>query len=629
MAGQNTKSRSIAPPARAADTKASERQRLQLQREREKAQKAAEKEKLLLQKEREKVKQAAEKEKLLLQKEREKVKQAAEKEKQRLEHERQKAKELAAKEKERLARERHRLAQKLLDEKAKAKKEAEAVREALRREKEAVKERLLKEKREAKERLQREVELRRQEELREKQAEVERKEAEKRRRVEEKEAAKERLRLEQEAAKERIRLEREAEKDRARQDREAEKERLRSEREAEKDRQRVEREAEKERLRKEREAEKERIRLEREAEKERLRKEKEKAQEAYRKAKEAEQQRLRSEREAARKALEGRVSAHTARIRSAARVSNSSRVYSPSAIPDQSGTRLGGEASKFANLRTPPPPSTSSFARRPPTLPPPPPEAKPESFEERHALIGKRLAKSDEEFRSDYEHNLLMSWIYHDSALEGVVYTYDELRTGTSTEVSVVPDSSLQSVCDAIRRHREAISLVKQLGTQTGEPVTLSLLKRIYWTLHPTTDSPEEVTYRQDIPQHRLYFHEYCDPAQIAERVLEVFEWLQGPEPKKLKTPLKVASKLHYDLLRIFPFEKDCGKVVRLFTNLFLLRHEHPPAIIHLTERQRYYEALKGTPAVIYDLLYEAVDNGLLSVERILDERETRHRAIV
>src|SRR5690606_32913979 len=125
--------------------------------------------------------------------------------------------------------------------------------------------------------------------------------------------------------------------------------------------------------------------------------------------------------------------------------------------------------------------------------------------------------------------------------------------------------------------------------------IDLALLRRLHWTLHPLAEGPEAVPYRSDIPQHRLYFHEYCDPAQIDEKVRAVFEWLDGPEPRKLKSPLKVASKFHYDLLRVFPFDKDSGKVVRLMTNLYLLRSGHPPAIIHLTERQRYYEALKGS----------------------------------
>src|SRR5690606_11596818 len=98
----------------------------------------------------------------------------------------------------------------------------------------------------------------------------------------------------------------------------------------------------------------------------------------------------------------------------------------------------------------------------------------------------------------------------------------------------------------------------------------------------------------------------------IAPKVKAVFDWLASAEPKKLKTTMAVAAKMHFDLLRIFPFDKDSGKVVRLFMNLLLLRSELPPAIVHLTERQRYYEALKSSQPTLVDMLTEAIDNSLL-----------------
>jgi len=329
------------------------------------------------------------------------------------------------------------------------------------------------------------------------------------------------------------------------------------------------------------------------------------------------------------------VARQTSRMRAAgSRMATTARVYSPTSIPDQSGTRVGGSVSssnKFANLRTlPPPPMPEARpAQQPPTIPPPPPEPKPKTFEERYHLIEDRLKKADQEFRDEYEQNYVMSWIYHDSALEGVVYTYEELRTGINPEVTVVPDSSLQSVCEAIRRHKQALDLVRELGEKKRQPVTIDMLKRIYLTLHPEEGDIKTLKYRREVPQHRLYFHEYATPDKIAPKVKAIFDWLNGPEPKKLKSPIKIAAKVHFDLLRVFPFEKDSGKATRLFMNLLLLRSELPPALIHLTERQRYYEALKGSLQTLTDMLTESIDNALLSIEKKLDERDTRTRAIV
>ena len=130
----------------------------------------------------------------------------------------------------------------------------------------------------------------------------------------------------------------------------------------------------------------------------------------------------------------------------------------------------------------------------------------------------------------------------------------------------------------------------------------------------PEDGDVKNVKYRKDVPQHRLYFHEYSPPDKIGYRVRRIMEWLNGPEAKKLKNPIRVAARVHYDLLRVFPFQTDSGKVARLFMNLLLMRSGNPPAIVHATERQRYYDALKGEPNIILKIAQESVENSLASV---------------
>ena len=60
--------------------------------------------------------------------------------------------------------------------------------------------------------------------------------------------------------------------------------------------------------------------------------------------------------------------------------------------------------------------------------------------------------------------------------------------------------------------------------------------------------------------------------------------------------------------------------------NLLLLRSGYPPAIVHSTERQRYYDALKGSSAAMTQIVQEAIDNNLASVEKLLETHESRSR---
>jgi Fic family protein len=261
----------------------------------------------------------------------------------------------------------------------------------------------------------------------------------------------------------------------------------------------------------------------------------------------------------------------------------------------------------------------------PPPVPPPPPPA---SIEERVALVQTRLAKQDEAFRSRYTENFDMSWIYHDSALEGVVYSFQELRTALDSSGTAVQDSTLQPVCEEIKRHKEAILFVRDFAKKRL-PITLDVVKKIYLTLHPEEGDLKTLKYRKDIPQHRLYFHEYAAPDKIAYKVRQIVDWINDPETKRGRNALRIAARAHYDLVRVFPFTHDSGKVARLLMNLLLMRANYEPAIIHSTERQRYYEALKGSAAIILHMAQEAEENGLASIEKLLDEHETNTRSFV
>lgn len=500
-----------------------------------------------------------------------------------------------SREAERRAREKERVATQKEREQARL----SAQKERERAQKEREKERLTAQKEREKARLSAQKERERAQKERERERALALKEREKERKAQEKERA-------------RLQKERLAEREAEKKAREAERLRLRDEARRQKEAERAARDAERERLREEARRIKEEERAKRDAERE-----------AYRKAKEAERERLRAEREAARRALEGRVARATKRAqRAGGGRTSTTRVYRPDAIPNQAGTtrRIDLPMPRPSPPRAAPPPP-------PPPPPAPPKEPPPQTIEERFSLVQKRLGEADESFRNEYAESFEMSWVYHDSALEGVVYTYPELRTAIDPGVTVVADSSLQPVVDEIRRHRQALALVRDLGEKKRAPISVDTVKKIYLTLHPEEGDLKNLKYRKDIPQHRLYFHEYAPPDKIAYKVRQVVDWLNGPEPKKIKHAIRIAARVHYDLLRVFPFANDSGKVARMLMNVILLRSGHPPAIIHSTERQRYYEALKSSLPTLIQMITESINNGLASIEKRLDEHETRVRS--
>lgn len=251
------------------------------------------------------------------------------------------------------------------------------------------------------------------------------------------------------------------------------------------------------------------------------------------------------------------------------------------------------------------------------------------TLEERAKSIESRIQRQSTEFRERFDEEFDMSWIYHDTALEGVVYTFEELTTAFRSDEVTVVDSSVMPIYDAIRRHKGAIQYVRDAAVKKN-PLTVDTLKAIYIVLHPEEGDVKTLKYRRDVPQHRLYFHEYAAPDKIAYKVRNVVDWVNDPENVKNVGVLRVAAKAHYDLGRTYPFAQDSGKVARLFMNLILMRAGFPPAIIHATERQRYYEALKASnPVNLVQMLRDSVDNAVSSIEKLLDEHETNKRGFV
>ena len=54
--------------------------------------------------------------------------------------------------------------------------------------------------------------------------------------------------------------------------------------------------------------------------------------------------------------------------------------------------------------------------------------------------------------------------------------------------------------------------------------------------------------------------------------------------------------------------------------NLILLRNGYPPAVIHATERQRYYDALKTSANAVAALVHESLMSSVDSSLRFFDE---------
>ncbi len=248
------------------------------------------------------------------------------------------------------------------------------------------------------------------------------------------------------------------------------------------------------------------------------------------------------------------------------------------------------------------------------------------SLEKRITHMNELMEKAAPEVRRLFEQRFEMSWIYHDGVMEGIVYTPEEFeeafREPSDEYGSEGPD---EEAVDQIRQYRATIALVRELAQRKRLTVGLDVIKRIYATLVPEeVEGRHPPRYRKEMPSQRMYFHELLPPEKISYRMRQLVQWMNAAETRRTTHPIRLAARAHHQLLHIYPFPVHSGSVARFVMNLLLLRSGYPPAIIHATERQRYYDALRTKADATAALVHEALVASVESTIRFFEEQDVR-----
>ncbi len=243
-----------------------------------------------------------------------------------------------------------------------------------------------------------------------------------------------------------------------------------------------------------------------------------------------------------------------------------------------------------------------------------------------------------------------MSWIYHDAALEGVVYTSQELQAALNPG-SVAAEASMMPIVLEVRNHKSVCDYIRQEAAQGGKKqaqITLTMIKRMHDLFSGNTPEAqaartaverrertekelakerEKSGFRKDMPLHRTYFHDISQPAKIPGELEKLVDFTASAEFREYH-PIKQAATVQHRFLQIFPFPEHSGKVGRMCTNLILLRHNYLPCIIHSIDRQKYYEAFRGTVANFRTLLMDAMENSIDNALKYFRDQARRYKAI-
>jgi Fic family protein len=223
-------------------------------------------------------------------------------------------------------------------------------------------------------------------------------------------------------------------------------------------------------------------------------------------------------------------------------------------------------------------------------------------------LLWEKLGMLSEEQRTRFDERFLMSWIYHDFALEGTVLAVAEIKAAVDDDIISAP--SLIPAYHHIISVRDGVRYVLE---SRGKRLMLNLewLKKLHQVLLPH-DKKDQVQYRKDNPIHRMYFHDLAPADKISYRMRKLTDWFRTDECKRAH-PIELAVEVHREVIRIFPWPEISGRVARLAMNHILVNEGYWPATIHAIDRQRYYDVLRMDQDQLLELVLESIERGIAS----------------
>jgi len=210
-----------------------------------------------------------------------------------------------------------------------------------------------------------------------------------------------------------------------------------------------------------------------------------------------------------------------------------------------------------------------------------------------------------------FEEAYTMSLIFHENGLEGVVLGYAEIKSAVDNKL--ISDVSLLPMYQRIKNQKACIDQMREKARAKRFIVTVPFLKELHAKL--VEDPRDAGAWRRDIPIHRTYFHEITQPAKIEPALDSVLNFLKARHDKTLH-PIELAANVHHRFLRVFPFSDHSGTIGRLLANFVLMHAGYLPVIIHASDRQRYYEALRTNEREFRNFVTEAMENSLDNAHR-------------
>jgi Fic family protein len=220
-----------------------------------------------------------------------------------------------------------------------------------------------------------------------------------------------------------------------------------------------------------------------------------------------------------------------------------------------------------------------------------------------------------------------LEWNYNSNHIEGNTLTYGQ------TELLLIFDKTTgdhdMREYEEMKAHDVAIKLVQEYAADKTRELTEAdirqlnsiILVRPYWGIAQTVDGQqtrkliEPGVYKREpnsvLLQNGEMFH-YASPEETPAKMKALMDWYRKAERDFTLHPVYVAAKMHYDFVRIHPFDDSNGRTSRLLMNYVLLRNGFPPVIIKSSDKKNYLLALNKADVGDFDAFVEYIGEELV-----------------
>ena len=202
---------------------------------------------------------------------------------------------------------------------------------------------------------------------------------------------------------------------------------------------------------------------------------------------------------------------------------------------------------------------------------------------------------------------------YHSNAIEGNTLTLGETKAILLDGITI-SGKPLREHLEVVN-HREAMRLMERLAA-TNKPLEISEILDIHKIILTGIQSENAGVFRSVRVRVLGSEHVFPNPVKVPELMQDFVNKINSFEGHEVLR----ATHAHYHLVAIHPFVDGNGRTARLLMNLLLIRSGYPPALLPVTMRGQYYDALesanKGQLEPFEILIAEVVKS---SLENILD----------